>query len=80
LEEEVLGDLVDVEGHEFVDVVVDVGEVHEGGCMEDGDHSAEHVLSEFGFADGPQLLVLLVQLDVLLAEPVGLQQRSEHNI
>lgn len=57
---------IDIEGHERVDIVVDVGEVHEGACVQEGDGSAEEILLELGAADAPKLAVLLVELDVVV--------------
>jgi len=59
---------IDVEGHEGVDVVVDVRKIHESCGMADGDDSADHIFFELGLAYLPQLSVLLVEVDLTAAE------------
>ena len=55
----------DFERHESVDVVVDIGQVHEGACVQQRDHAAEGVLFELWPADGPQALVFAFEIEVL---------------
>jgi len=60
----------DLERHERVDVVVDIGQVHEGACVEQRDDAAEGVFFELGPADGPQALVLALEIEILRWESV----------
>ena len=50
-------DLADFECHEGVDVLVDIGQVHEGCCVEQGDYAAIGIFFELWSADGPESLV-----------------------
>jgi hypothetical protein len=70
LQEDVLRGGGDVEGHELVYVVVDVGEVHEGAGVEQSDCAAEEVLAQLRPADGPEFAVLLIEFDVGRGERV----------
>lgn len=65
LKQDVFGHLTDFESHEGVDVLVDIGQVHEGGSMEQGNGPTVHVFLQFGPADSPETLVLVLELDVL---------------
>lgn len=65
LKQDVFGDFTDFESHEGVDVLVDIGQVHEGGSMKQCNRPTVHVFLEFGPADSPETLVLVLELDVL---------------
>jgi hypothetical protein len=59
------GDGSDLEGHEIVNIGIDIGEVHEHTGMEESEETVEKVLGEFGFADVPDFLVLGFEVDLV---------------
>ena len=63
LKHQFLRHLADPELHERVDIPVDVGQVHEGRGMQEGDDAAVRVLLDLRPADGPKPPVLILQLE-----------------
>ena len=68
---------VDIEGHESVDIVIDMRKIHEGGSMEDSNHSTNHIFLQLWTANLPEFAVFFVHMH-FVAE--GMPRYSGENL